>query len=78
MDIAIKRLMTNRRLNEVAGLLLIMLGLLGEPVDCLVPNDQREAHPALRRAYAARPTPRPISGNIGKAKRLHAAFQAFG
>ncbi len=36
--------------------------LLGEPVDRLVPNDQREAHPALRRAYAARPTPRPMGG----------------
>ncbi len=36
--------------------------LLGEPVDRLVPSDQREAHPALRRAYSARPTPRPMGG----------------
>ena len=42
--------------------------LLGEPVDRLVPSAEREAHPALRRAYSARPTPRPMGGE----RELHA------
>ncbi|MEQ9059868.1 MAG: PAS domain S-box protein [Gammaproteobacteria bacterium] len=37
--------------------------LQGMSVDVLVPPRHRDAHPALRRAYSARPTPRPMGAD---------------
>ena len=43
--------------------------LIGQPVECLVPEEIRDAHPADRSAYMADPRPRPMGAGMELAGR---------
>jgi S-DNA-T family DNA segregation ATPase FtsK/SpoIIIE len=74
MDIAIKRLMTNRRLNEVVGLLLMVLGLAA----LLALLSYTAVDAPLFFSHAADPSP--VQNSIGRvgATMAEAFLQLFG